>query len=152
MVNSEHRITIFNLRIDKETRREVFVPTSISGVSFYGVKQLSVNARNGQEIRKEALSFKIRIPVNAEVKYGKTYVSEEQYSMLSDEEVLKHWTIQKECYIFETSEVFENKLFTMEELDLVKRYNNEEFVVVKEYADNTKRGTDATKHWRIGGV
>ena len=27
-------ITIFNLRLDKETRREVFIPTNISEVSF----------------------------------------------------------------------------------------------------------------------
>lgn len=32
------------------------------------------------------------------------------------------------------------------------RQHDEDFVTVTEYADNTIRGTDRTKHWRIGGA
>ena len=40
---------------------------------------------------------------------------------------------------------------TIEELAKLSQHD-EDFVTVTEYADNTIRGTDRTKHWRIGGA
>lgn len=40
---------------------------------------------------------------------------------------------------------------TIEELAKLRQHD-EDFVTVTEYADNTIRGTDRTKHWRIGGA
>ena len=54
-------ITIFNLRLDKETRREVFIPTNISEVSFVDTRSSGGSASE----REENLHFRIRIPVNA---------------------------------------------------------------------------------------
>lgn len=153
MINADHNITIFNLRIDKKTRREVFVPTGISGVSFYDVHKVSVASRMGETARTEELAFKIRIPLDAEVQSKRTYLPESQYNGLSDEEALKYWTIQKGCYVFGATVESDMEFITKDELDkLISSADSDEFIIVKEYVDNTKRGTDAVKHWRIGGA
>ena len=50
-------ITIFNLRLDKGTRREVFIPTNISEVSFVDMRSSGGSASE----REENLHFRIRI-------------------------------------------------------------------------------------------
>lgn len=84
---------------------------------------------------------------------------------LSDEEAERHWTIQKNAYIvrgqlevagqwvFDTFS-FQHGVILKETIeDLAKlRQHDEDFVTITEYADNTLRGTDRTKHWRIGGA
>lgn len=145
-------ITIFNLRLDKETRREVFIPTNISEVSFVDTRSSGGTASE----RAENLHFRIRIPVNAEVQDSRTYISEDKYKLLDDEEAKKHWTLQKGCYII-TGSLPENDSsgeITSEQirdfLDLFKY--DRDIVHVTEYADNTRRGSDAVKHWRVGGA
>ena len=92
-------ITIFNLRLNKETRREVFIPTNISEVSFVDARSSGGSASE----REENLHFRIRIPVNARVQDSRTYISEDKYKLLDDEEAKKHWTLQKGCYIITLS-------------------------------------------------
>lgn len=96
-------ITIFNLRLDKKTRREVFIPTNISEVSFVDMRSSGGSASE----REENLHFRIRIPVNARVQDSRTYISEDKYKLLDDEEAKKHWTLQKGCYII-TGTIFYN--------------------------------------------
>lgn len=126
MTNSD--VTIFNLRIGSD-RREKLCATRIMGVSWYGTKGEAVSDTD----RKGKAKCVIRIPVAATVEAGKQYISEEKYKKLSDEEAERYWTIQKGAYI-------------------VRGQYDEDFVTVTEYADNTIRGTDRTKHWRIGGA
>lgn len=137
-INSD--VTIFNLRIG-EDRREKFAATRILGVSWYGTKGQAVSGTD----RKATAQYVIRIPHTAIVEGGKKYIGEEEYRNLSDEDAEKYWTIQKGAYIVRGQ---------YEELtDLAKlRQCNEDFVTITEFADNTVRGTDATKHWRIGGA
>lgn len=157
-INSD--VTIFNLRIG-EDRREKFAATRILGVSWYGTKGQAVSGTD----RKTTAQHVIRIPYTATVEGEKKYIGEEEYRKLSDEDAEKYWTIQKGAYIvrgqyevagkwlYDTFS-FKHGVITEEELtDLAKlRQNNEDFVTITEYADNTVRGTDATKHWRIGGA
>lgn len=153
MVNADCSITIFNTRVDKETRREVFVPTWISGVSLYDVRGLSDNSRLGDTTKTEKLSFRIRIPASADIQSGRTYLPENRYKALSDEELLKYWSIQKGCYILGIKIESGRDVLTKDELDALKASSDpDDFIVVQEYADNTRRGTDAAKHWRIGGI
>ena len=87
------------------------------------------------------------------------------YKKLSDEDAERYWTIQKNAYIvrgqlevadqwvFDTFS-FQHGVILKETIeDLAKlRQHDEDFVTITEYADNTLRGTDRTKHWRVGGA
>lgn len=154
-------ITIFNLRLDKETRREVFVPTNISEVSFVDVRSSSGSASE----REENLAFKIRIPISARVQDARTYIPEDKYKLLDDEEVKIYWTLQKGCYII-TGTIFYNGEWKFDDFDFSSgvitssrirdfldlfKYDRD-IVRVTEYSDNTRRGSDAVKHWRVGGA
>lgn len=134
-INSD--VTIFNLRIGAD-RREKFYATRIMGVSWYGTKGETVSGTD----RKDKAKCVIRIPATATVEAGKQYISEEKYKKLSDEDVEKYWTIQKNAYIMRGTyegEIPDNPLKSIENL-----------VTITEFADNTIRGTNRTKHWRIG--
>lgn len=158
MTNSD--VTIFNLRIGAD-RREKLCATRILGVSWYGTKGETVL----DTVRKDKAKCVIRIPATATVEAGKQYISEEKYKKLSDEEAERYWTIQKGAYIvrgqyvvagqwlFDTFSFRQGIILkdTIEELAKLRQHD-EDFVTVTEYADNTIRGTDRTKHWRIGGA
>lgn len=136
-INSD--VTIFNLRIGAD-RREKFYATRIMGVSWYGTKEETVSDTD----RKDKAKCVIRIPATATVEAGKQYISEEEYKKLSDEDVEKYWTIQKNAYIMRGTyegEIPDNPLKSVENL-----------VTITEFADNTIRGTNRTKHWRLGGA
>lgn len=136
-INSD--VTIFNIRIGAD-RREKFYATRIMGVSWYGTKEETVSDTD----RKDKAKCVIRIPATATVEAGKQYISEEKYKKLSDEDVEKYWTIQKNAYIMRGTyegEIPDNPLESIENL-----------VTITDFADNTIRGTNRTKHWRIGGA
>ena len=136
-INSD--VTIFNIRIGAD-RREKFYATRIMGVSWYGTKEETVSDTD----RKDKAKCVIRIPATATVEAGKQYISEEKYKKLSDEDVEKYWTIQKNAYIMRGTyegEIPDNPLKSIENL-----------VTITEFADNTIRGTNRTKHWRIGAA
>ncbi len=136
-INSD--VTIFNIRIGAD-RREKFYATRIMGVSWYGTKGETVSDTD----RKDKAKCVIRIPATATVEAGKQYISEGKYKKLSDEDVEKYWTIQKNAYIMRGTyegEIPDNPLKSIENL-----------VTITEFADNTIRGTNRTKHWRIGGA
>lgn len=154
-------ITIFNCRLDKATRRNVFIPTNIHGVSFYDVR--GSNVSNGDQTEK--LSFTIRIPVDARTENDRRYIEAAKYRKLADGEAEKHWTIQHGDYILAGTIAvagewifdefnFRSGVITEKEITemLGLRKFNGDFITVVEYADNTTRGSKAVKHWRIGGA
>lgn len=157
-------IVIFNLRIDSTERREVFIPTNISEVSYYSVISTDKSGSRGEIGRDESPNFKIRIPIDAVVEDQRTYVPEELYKTLSDEEAREHWTIQKGCYILlgtlYKADEWKWSEFNLRsgailkeqitEMSALQEYRGN-FIIVSEYADNTIRGSDKVKHWRIGG-
>lgn len=159
MLTANRTMTLFNLRQDKDARREVYVPTNIIGVAFSEIDSGSYSGG----IRSEELSCKIRIPIGANIEGDRKYLPENQYRLLDDETALSYWTLQKGCYVLmaamENAEAWENgyynfeRLITHEELKalcLESRYTGA-LISVIEYADNTLRGSDQVKHWRIGG-
>lgn len=136
-------ITIFNSRTDKSSRREVFDPVFIPGVSYY----CSNSSSGSQGEKKEVIKYKIRIPVSADIK--KTYICESEYKKLADDKRKDFWTIQKGSIIilgkYNGASDQEIAFTDIKALGV-------DTITVVEYADNTIRGSDRVKHWRIGGA
>ena len=131
-------ITIYNRR--RSGRNSVLIPTVISEASwFYGRR-----AARGQFIDNED-SYQVRIPYGADTS-GKTYVNPAQYASMTDEKAAGYWTIQIDDIVLKgeyTSEVNDDRAL---------RELTDDLFVVNTFADNTIRGSDAVKHWRIGGL
>lgn len=136
-------ITIFN-KVRGERRRDVYVPTYIRGVSWYVSHS---DSQEGTAFRKNS-KYVVRIPINARITGNKQYINPDDFYDLPLEVRDNYWTIQTGCFVchgivdIDTSDIDEQTL-----LDL-----KEETFTVNAYADNTIRGTNRTKHWRIGGA
>lgn len=141
-------ITVFNGRVDKATRREVFVPTRISFASYLEARGSSHS--NG--VNAESIQFKFRIPLSAEVQDGRTYVNEDAYKALADDEASNFWTLRKGDYILTAQKDDLPETIAQPGLDALAKELHADLIRVVEYADNTVRGSEAVKHWRIGGA
>lgn len=153
-------ITIINKVVGAD-RREKFVPTMISGACWYDVRSMS----QAEMQREGSARVVIRIPFNATIEGGKIYLPEEEFKRVSADDLGKYWTIQKNAYVLRRHIVqADNWLFDPfsfrygkitellpEELNRL-RGEDEDFFTIVEYADNTQRGSNRSKHWRIGGA
>ena len=137
-------ITVFNRRVGAD-RREVYLPTCIRSASF-GESIGSGHASDGAH--SQQLAYKLRIPGNAEIQGGKTYIQEAGFRLLDDQDAAQHWTLQTGDYVapIETELSGPVDAATMEGLAA-----RSHLIAIKECADNTARGTPAVQHWRIGG-
>ena len=138
-------VTIFNRRPSAD-RRDMYYPTQLSGASYLEARSSGSSAG----VRSEALSYKLRVPVSVTAEEDRTYVSEAAYKLLSDEEAASHWTIQKGDILI-TQGLPGRKPMDEPTLQKLALGTCSDLIRVKEYADNTLRGSDAVKHWRIGG-
>lgn len=139
-------ITLFNKRLSAD-RREVYFPTCITGASFFESRSSSHSTDGAHS---ENLTYKLRIPVDAAVQDDRLYLNEIAYKALTAEAAVGHWTLQKgdivlACATELTEPVSEAQLKELAKANLVS------VITVKEYADNTIRGSKAVQHWRIGG-
>ena len=139
-------ITVFNKRLSVD-RREVYFPTCISGASYFESKS-SGHSTDGAHT--ESLTYKLRIPITAKTQGGRTYLNEKAFKAMKEEEARQHWTLQKGDIILATETVLEDPLNETEVRQLAAEAQVD-VITVKEYADNTIRGSAAVKHWRIGG-
>lgn len=99
-MNVQTSITVFNGRVGPD-RREVFMPTVISGASY----QETRGANSSKGVHSESLSFKLRVPISAQIQDDRTYVSEAAYKALSNEDAAKHWTLRKgDCILTQAIE------------------------------------------------
>lgn len=131
-------ITIYNRR--RSGRESKLIPTVISEASwFYGRR-----AVRGQFIDSDD-SYQVRIPYGADTS-GKTYVNPAQYAAMADEEAAGYWTIQIDDIVLKGE--YSSQVTDEREL----RELTDDLFVVNTFADNTIRGSDAVKHWRIGGL
>lgn len=131
-------ITIYNRK--RKGRESVLLPTVIKDASwFYGRR-----AARGQFIDNED-SYQVRIPYGADTS-GKTYISAKGYAALTEQEAAGYWTIQIDDFVL----MGEYTTAMSDERD-IKALTDDQFVV-NNFADNTIRGSDAVKHWRIGGL
>ncbi len=151
-------ITLFNSRLDMTTRQGVFIPTNISGVSYY-----EADSSSGTGDRTEDITCKLRIPITALIEKSRSYLPEIQYKALSDDEAVNYWTLQRGSYILIASAaenvswtdgLFDsNQMLSKDELDALSEnalYIGP-LISVVEYSNNTIRGSTSVQHWRIGG-
>lgn len=156
MICATRDIILLNKRLDKASRRDVFIATQISGVSVYDNRQSSKDGG----FHSPSETFKIRIPINAVTQNGKAYLPETHYD--DAENVEGFWTIHTEDLIIVCASEFEDVHTSVFETDAVTAEQAEamaklvgfqkELIHVVDYSDNTLRGSAAVKHWRIGGV
>lgn len=139
-------ITIFNKHLSSD-RREVYLPTNISGASYLEAKS-SGHSTDGSHA--ESLSYKLRIPLGATVQSGRNYVDELTYEAMTTDEAAEFWTIQKGDILLACETALTGSMDEAAVKQLAASLH-EDIITVKEYADNTVRGSAAVKHWRIGG-
>lgn len=131
-------ITIFNRK--RRGRESVLIPTVISDATwFYGRRSSAGQYSEGQG------SFMVRIPYGADTS-GKTYVEPWEWKDLTDEQASECWTIQMDDIVVRG----EMSGTVTDQTDITSA--TEDCFVVNEFANNTIRGSDLVKHWRIGGV
>lgn len=134
-------ITVFNKRLGAD-RREVYFPTCIRSASFLENKSSSHSTDGAHS---QSLAYKLRIPLGAKIQDGRSYVPAEQYRQLDDEAAVQVWTLQTGDYVLPM------EIELTAPVDQAQMEALGQLIRVKEYADNTIRGSAAVKHWRIGG-
>lgn len=143
MMTTNADITIFNAVYDKATRNEKFTPTVIRNVSFYASE--TVNTNDG--VLTDQSAYKIRIPyLGAEIDDRRKYVPEERYNGDSST-----WTIRHGDLIALGVYAGNTAILTRAEASEWASSAGIKMISITDYADNTARGCDSTKHWRIGG-
>lgn len=148
MITNVDAVTVFNGRLDKETRRKVFVPTVIRGVSYVEAKGATVS-NNG--VWSDDVQYKIRVPLTATVQGDREYMRDLNYVKLDNEKAVKYWTIQKGDLIAHGEYAGGNPLLYENDLTAYAKGQGLDLIHVTEYADNTVGGSLYMRHWRIGG-
>lgn len=153
MIGANFNIILLNKKLDRESRRDVYLPTQISGVSFYHNRQ----SRDSKGIHSPDYTYKIRIPINAQIESSKGYITESQYDTLTAGEAARYWTLHTEDIIIvlngTAANVQTDSILTRPEVDALAASNATDCIVhIVDYADNTRRGSRRVQHWRIGGA
>lgn len=145
MVTATEAVTLFNAILNKDERREVFLPTFIEGVAWHETE--SVLAGNGAATG--ARKVVVRIPIGASVADGKTYVPFNEFRKMTLEEAAKHWTVRDEDVI--ALGHIEAAAPIADALNYLKKNGGRPYVITA-HANNTRRGSASVQHWRIEGV
>lgn len=148
MITNVDAVTVFNSRTDKETRRKVYIPTVIKGVSYVEGKGSKV-ADNG--VWSDDVQYKIRVPLIAVVQDNREYMRDLNYAKLNNEEAAKYWTIQKGDLVVRGEYAGDSSALYEDELTAYAKENGLDLIHVTEYADDTDGGSLYSRHWRIGG-
>ena len=148
MIVNVDAVTVFNGRLDKGTRRKIFIPTVIRGISYVEGKGSTV-ADNG--VWSDDVQYKIRVPLFAEVQDNREYMCDLNYANLDNGEAEKYWTVQKGDFIIRNEYSGESSPLYEDEIAAYAKKQGVDLIHVTEYADNTFGGSVYTRHWRIGG-
>lgn len=148
MITNVDAVTVFNGRIDKATRRKIYIPTLIRGVSYVEGKGSKV-ADNG--VWSDEVQYKIRVPLIAVIQDNREYMRDLNYAKLNNEEAAKYWTIQKGDLVILSEYAGNSPLLYEDELTAYAKEQGFDLIHVTEYADDTSGGSLYIRHWRIGG-
>ena len=148
MITNVDAVTVFNGRTDKATRRKIYIPTVIRGVSYVEGKGSKV-ADNG--VWSDDVQYKIRVPLIAVVQDNREYMRDLNYAKLDNEEAAKYWTIQKGDLVVRGEYAGDSPLLGEDEISAYAKEQGLDLIHVTEYADDTDGGTMYSRHWRIGG-
>ncbi len=145
MIAADWDMILLNQRLNRESRVDVFYATRISGVSFHHKRR----SAKGDGYPESDEAYQIRIPVGAEVR-------------LADEAVPEHWTLRTGDFIIICASCFDSADAPAPESETVTEQGARELaenyglyaelIQITDYSDNTRRGSVALRHWRIGGV
>lgn len=148
MITNVDAVTVFNGRTDKATRRKIYIPTVIRGVSYVEGKGSKV-ADNG--VWSDDVQYKIRVPLIAVVQDKREYMRDLNYAKLDNEEAAKYWTVQKGDLVVWGEYAGDTLLLCEDEISAYAKEQGLDLIHVTEYADDTSGGSLYTRHWRIGG-
>ena len=148
MITNMDTVTVFNGRTEKATRRKIYIPTVIWGVSYVEGKGSKV-ADNG--VWSDDVQYKIRIPLTAVVQNNRVYMRDLNYAKMENDEAAEYWTIQKSDLVILGEYTGEKRILYEDELTAYAKEQGLDLIHVTEYADNTDGGTLYSRHWRIGG-
>lgn len=148
MITNVDAVTVFNGRTNKATRRKIYIPTVIKGVSYVEGKGSKV-ADNG--VWSDDVQYKIRVPLIAVVQDNREYMRDLNYAKLDNEEAAKYWTIQKGDLVVRGEYAGDSPLLGEDEISAYSKEQGLDLIRVTEYADDTSGGSLYTRHWRIGG-
>lgn len=148
MITNVDAVTVFNGRTDKATRRKIYIPTVIRGVSYVEGKGSKV-ADNG--VWSDDVQYKIRVPLIAVVQDNREYMRDLNYAKLDNGEAAKYWTIQKGDLVVRGEYAGDSPLLGEDEISAYAKEQGLDLIHVTEYADDTSGGSLYTRHWRIGG-
>ena len=138
-MTTDSTITIYNRRLNSNDE-ELLIPTVIRDATWYYGRSSSA----GQYSEGQG-TFMVRIPYGADTS-GKTYVEPWEWKELTDGQASEHWTIQMDDIVVRG----ELSGTVTDQTDITS--TTEDCFVVNAFANNTIRGSDRVKHWRIGGV
>lgn len=141
-------LTVFNKRLNAAQRRDLFYPTAISSASYYSARGSS----SGSGARQESNSYKIRIPASAMIQDGRAYAGREAYKAMDEQAARRHWTLQAGDFILLGAAVTTDGPIDEQAVKQLAQDAQTALIVVKDYSDNTIRGSAAVRHWRVGGV
>lgn len=142
-MTTQGQITVYNKRLGPD-RRDVYVPTRISAAS-YAESRGSIHKAKDTE---ETLDYMLRIPISASVQDGRKYVPEDVYKRADD--VTGMWTLSQ-MDLVTMGEPVVSEPATERAIRESAAAAGVDVITIAEYADNTRRGSRLTKHWRIGG-
>lgn len=148
MITNVDAVTVFNGRTDKATRRKIYIPTVIRGVSYVEGKGSKV-ADNG--VWSDDVQYKIRVPLIAVVQDNREYMRDLNYAKLDNEEAAKYWTIQKGDLVVRGEYAGDSPLLGEDEISAYAKEQGLDLIHVTEYANDTDGGSLYSRHWRIGG-
>lgn len=131
-------VTVYNTRVNPETRMEEYIPTVLKGVSWH----CQIVSRVTDAGLKAANVFTLRISesVNAS---GKSYTEPKEYRR--SEDVSNQWTLQKGDVI-----VKGEADSALPPAKLREMYGTDRVLTVLGVTDN--RRTPNAKHWKVVGA
>lgn len=132
----EDTITVFNAKYDRAAGADVYIPTVISGVSWY--LHTVTNVDNSG--LRAANQFTVRVPVDANFS-GKEYVSPSEFASAEDPSGL--FTLKAGDLIVHGAVAEEG----LRPADLQKRFD--EVVTILAVTDN--RRAPRGRHWKVVG-
>ena len=144
-MTTQGAITIYNHRAGSD-RRDVYIPTLVSEASYAE----SVSTDKPSKSIEDKPTRKLRIPISARFTDGRYYTPELLYRKLTDDTAPKCWTISHGDLITRGEPVVSAQS-TEREIRAAAEAAGVEVITVTEYADNTLRGSDDVRHWRIEG-
>lgn len=142
-MTTQGAITIYNRKAGSD-RRDVYVPTRIGAASY----SEALGSERDKGDTEERLQYKLRVPLGADIQDGRKYVPEQVFKAAPD--ISGMWTIGQLDLVTRGEPVVTGPA-TEREIREAANAACIAVIVVKEYADNTIRGSRNVRHWRILG-